>query len=393
MLFRALLLAILLTVSGWARTVPEVVGLSHQQAEEKLRGEGFSWKVLYTPGERDGQVVRQLPEAGSEASPEGPTLILYVSTAQVTTTRTGRAGPRWALLIVLQLLILVGAVHLMRRWRSQKGASLLEALMALALVGSVLSVFILLFHNGLRIGTRVEQVAAATLLAENTLADLHDWASRPANWEAGFLSFTGTPLVDPDFPGYSITVQAAPVDTFSPCTSFERPLIGLPGGPRNLARSLVLVQVEVAWSPRRGDSVRLVSQLGEPARAPDDLAIKVERTGGPPDPVGPDQAVTFKASLTDGGDPISDVFFTWSVEPLASPTSPPGNGTLEPQGRDGRMVALRNRYLWNPNLPEDDPGYWRQVPGRVGVVALTRYHGRNLPPSGSVPGTVVELGP
>lgn len=277
--------------------------------------------------------------------------------------------------------------------RRRQGASLLEALIALALLTSVLAVFILLFHQSFRMGSRAQRASIATRLAENALEDIRDWASRPADWDAGFGAFTASPLIDPEFPDYPILVEVTPLTIYSPCRSFEEALAWAPGGARSLVDSVVTVEVQVAWGSGPHETVRLVSQLAEPARPLAGMAVALTRTAGPADPVPANQEVTYQAQLQDGSDPIPDIMFQWYLKPLASPGTPPGNGTLRTTRRDGVEAIVENRYLFNPNLPESDPGRWRRVAGLVGVVARARYHGRLIPPEGAPPSEVVEMAP
>lgn len=253
----------------------------------------------------------------------------------------------------------------------RRGVSLGEAIVAIFLIVSAVMVSVALFHNGLRYGRVAQTRVLAGAYARKVMAQARDWASDPAKFSAmSWTPFDGVDLTDPDYPGFVARVTRVDEgrDLLSPSSTLETMFLTQ---ANVMEKSLMPVQVTVSWGEPE-QTLSLTSLIGQPEHAlPPNPTVTVSRSG-PPDPVPSLSEVVFRAELRDaGGDPIPNVTFSWTLEPVT------GNATLlqSQAPHDGSEMKLKHEYQWSPLL---SPPQFGQVPGEVRLEVLCRYRGRKI---------------
>lgn len=227
----------------------------------------------------------------------------------------------------------------------------------LTLTETVIATFILLagfliigalYFSSLRQQSQVDAATLSAIVAEKALEDVRVWAQNPANFDT--LETVYDPYNAQD-QGFAIAIEArAAVRIFSPCTQLETAFDA--ADRRAMTGSYKPIQVRVSQG---GQVLVLDSLIGDPPRQPRNAA-PVVLTPTTPIPIPPaslaqNGSIDFTASLVDtAGQPISDVFFTWSLAPVS------GTGTFTASPRDGRGQTFTHRMM----LPD---GTWSYAPG------------------------------
>ena len=210
----------------------------------------------------------------------------------------------------------------------KRGYTLTEAIIASFLLIAAILVVSRLFHASMQYSVWVENKAVATHLAEERMSELRLWATTQTAW-------AGPPVSNkPGFPAFTFDVRVEPHQLASPNTQLET---GFPGNQRLLGPSLRKAIVEVRWGGTGGNSVKLVSILKDPPRGwrPASPVVITGTAGGT---VNAGDVVLLTAKGYDAaGNEISDLFFSWSVQPVF-PNGAVGTITA---ARDGRTAEFR----------------------------------------------------
>lgn len=218
-----------------------------------------------------------------------------------------------------------------------RGASLLEAIVAIfLLVGGSLACFALLIQ-AFRYQAHSQVVTDATLVAEQSLESVRNWALTPANFDSDWSIYSAVDYPSTRPPGFiarvSVTPLQGPEEVITPCYR----------------------QVTVTVFSGRRQVLALTGQVGSPLRRP--ALVRVEPEGATT--LAPEGRVRFRAYLVDASDvSVPGYSVNWSIMPQSDPGVPmlPGSGTVE---RVGANVGLLTHRIYSPG-PAYDPG-WLKV--------------------------------
>jgi hypothetical protein len=243
---------------------------------------------------------------------------------------------------------------------SQRGYSLIEAILASFLLLFTFFLVSSLFNTGLQYSRKVEQRMVAVQFAEKRLAEVRQWAKETDNWSP---PGSVTDPADPDFPGYAVQLNLVTEVLYSPCTRLEE---AFPDDTREMPtiakKAVVTVSKQgipdyvMAAVVTRGDSAW-------PATADIRLSPSTPATL-----TGSTQELelTARAFDTDGNE-VKDIFFHWEVEPDFTGGNPT-TAEVRLKTRDGRKAVVRNRVRRRN-------GAWLPTSGDCLVVAYARYQG------------------
>ncbi len=242
---------------------------------------------------------------------------------------------------------------------SIRGYSLIEAILASFLLIGAFFIVNRLFHTGLQYSSKVEGRIVAVQVAERQMALVRRWARFQDDWD----NFPSDSQVE--VPGYEISVSIEDQVLFSPSSQLESVYQGDPRGRRAIRESVRLAVVEVLWGT--DNTYRLVSLVSRDCkrwRPPPTVDI----SGVVPTVVVGTDPVNFSAQgFDEDGDPIPDLFFHWTVEPVYFNSSPV-TGRILYDRRDGRTVSYVNQV-------QRRDGEWVTQNGECRVRAYARYNG------------------
>ncbi len=224
-----------------------------------------------------------------------------------------------------------------------RGASFLEAIVAIfILAGGTLSCCSLLIQ-AFRFQERRQYVSEATLVAEQSLEAVRDWALIPANYDSAWTTYSGVDLPPVGAAGYVAHIEVSPPKAYTGLTPGYREVTV---GVRRSTHLLAEVSGQVA-SPLRTPANVIV----EPVVPTTNLAVNA--------------TLQYSARLLDAsGQEVPGVNFLWSVESQAGPTPPPGMGSIQ-------RISAHEARLTHSLVP--GPGH---QPGGVLVKARCRYRNR-----------------
>lgn len=233
--------------------------------------------------------------------------------------------------------------------RQRAGLTLTETVIATFILLAGFLIISALYFSSLRQQSQVDAATLSTLVAEKALEDVRVWAQTPANFDT--LETVYNPYNAED-QGFQIAIEARPaVAIASPCSQLETAFAA--AERRMMTQSYKPVQVRVSQGSK---SLVLDTLIGDPPREPRD-PLPVTVSPSTPIPVPPaslarDANIFFTASLVDtAGQPIPDIFFTWSLAPVS------GTGAfMPPSPRDGRGQTFSHRMM----MPD---GTWSYAPG------------------------------
>lgn len=236
-----------------------------------------------------------------------------------------------------------------------RGYSLIEAILASFLLVFTFFMVSSLFNTGLQYSAKVDGRMTAVRIAQKRLSEIRRWAKDSPNW-------VGCPVgQDPLYPAYTVTVELRDFSLFGPSSELESIYPGNQRALRTVSKQAVITVTSSRSAPFT------LTGIVTRAEGPEPVAIAISGNFATVTPASP---ATLTATATDAsGQPITDVFFHWAVEPFGTD---PSSATIEFIRRDGSQVRLRN-----------------QVPGRNGVPvprsgnckaqAYVRYNGRIWP--------------
>lgn len=258
--------------------------------------------------------------------------------------------------------------------RSRRGLTLAEAIVAMFVLLSGVTVMVRLFHTALRYSTLVDNQSIATVLAERQVEKIRGWSRFVHACPGGsqpFSSWAGCPglgvtTTDVDFPGFDIKVAAPVHKIYSPCSLFES--LYPPGQRRSLDSSTRRVTVSVYWGDQlEYDLVTLISiPTGEPPNPP----TATVSTGSTTLSQGSRTSVTVSANNALG-QPLPDLMFNYIIQPGTGNTGG-GNGSLD-IARDGRSVTMRHCIY---DLAQPTPNITGYGVGACTVRVLALYRGK-----------------
>lgn len=239
---------------------------------------------------------------------------------------------------------------------------------ALSLAEVVMSVFLLSFvalavssmaSMAFRAQRRNEHVLSATLAAQTVIAQIRVWAQNPDHYLSNWADYDNKSFAAPNLPDNTVKVRCLPKGRSldSPCQALEAQWVSAPAGVRRMPRPVVPVEVTVAWSPARGDSVTLVAYIGEPKR--DITNAQVQVVGPNPTSLANGQTASYSVTVNDAQNrPLDNLLFRWSVDARFV--------TVTGQ-RDGRKCTMIRDQAPRPSIP--------RPPSTLPVQCYTSYAG------------------
>lgn len=223
----------------------------------------------------------------------------------------------------------------------------MEAIFASFLLITSILIGVLVFDASLQAEASNEQRTMAALVAENALEEVRSAANqRFTNLKAEYDGKTWT------LPGYSEFAIKAKVDEQLlpiPCTELENQYPLNPAFPaperRTMKDSAWRCEVSVDWSRGQGESVTIVQYMANLNQVTT-FELQIQPGGGNriddlttgTFPVARNGTLDFSVTATADGAPVSDVQFTWYVEPLD------GFGSVYRVSREGDLCRYKNYY-------------------------------------------------
>ncbi len=269
--------------------------------------------------------------------------------------------------------------------RRRRGLSLAETIMAIFLFVAGGLVCFELALSACRDGARVEEVTQATIVGENVLDGIRNWAYYPDNYLTNWSIYD-----DKDLPwegGYQVHtyLAASGRNPVSPCSALE---IGYP--QREITDSSRVVRVKISW--RMGgpsDTLNMVAVINEPPRNVRTVTpVVVTRLAPIVDPVVVNTTTRFQAALFDtAGREIKGVTWDWRIISNWD-TGTGGMGSLEEiptQALRSQIDLLHHYYRGDPEAPS--PPF--KLPGSVVMRATCNYDGKDY----ALDSAPVTLGP
>lgn len=237
-----------------------------------------------------------------------------------------------------------------------RGATLIETVIALFLLGLSTILVATLFQSGLQRARLSEQERVAINVANNALAELRAW-SKAGNYvsPSDLSSKDGSTYSEPANPEFVVTYKVKQTEVLSSCSQLENTF---PAAQRRaLSRSVAFVEARVDWSSNSGPrSLSLESLLPESPRTLSRVIVNNGNGGTIPK----DRSVSVTAvAVDDQGRRIEDLFVDWFVEPID------GRGSLLAERAQPR-VTLSNEV-------DDGFGGTTYYPGRCRIGARVRY--------------------
>lgn len=222
------------------------------------------------------------------------------------------------------------------RTLNRKALTLAEAIVSFFLLTGAFLVVIGLFHWGLRYASQAQSQQKAVVVAENKLTEVRAWARTPKATGFNFDDWTvyqNNTAVDPQYPEYTVNVQAQAQPVTTPCTLFEAPYAAA-ADQRILKTSVMKVQVTVSWGTSR--NIRLVTMVADPTRELRTNNPVVISEISAAAPLGRDLTAEYSVYGYDNHDNvIRDLIFRWNTKLGAA------NGAVS-QRRDGSLGNVTN---------------------------------------------------
>ncbi len=255
----------------------------------------------------------------------------------------------------------------------RRGLSLVEAVVALfVFVAGALASFELALSACQDAG-RVENLTQASLIGENVLDAIRNWAYIPDHYRTQWAIYDNQDIPIPDQPTFRVHTYLAP-DQRNPISPCSQLLVGLPS--REITNSSRVVHVKVAWG-KGGfrDSLDICATVNEPARNVRGTN-PVVLTRLPPlvDPVAVNTTTRFQAALYDIDDQaIEGLHWEWLCVSNWD-TSQGGMGTMldvPNQAMGAQIDLLHHFYRGDPDHPIPP----HKMPGAVVARASCVYDG------------------
>ena len=259
------------------------------------------------------------------------------------------------------------AIVLRMSLRRKSGAfSLVEAVIAVFLLGYAALSVLSLTQSGFVAQKRNQEIAKANLVAQSVIADIRMWARDVNNYKSGWSAYNAT-ITPVGFPEYKVTVrsQASGREIDSPCAELESQWEPTDRGKRTMPNAIVPVELKITWSEDPRDKLVILTYVGEPRR--DVTGISYVISGPDPGSVGMDQKAEYRVSAKDSaGRGLDNLMFLWvpDIRYLS---------ITEKASRDGRYFqVIRDRLVKPPDVPPPTP------PTKSPVTCYARYAGQYL---------------
>jgi type II secretory pathway pseudopilin PulG len=194
--------------------------------------------------------------------------------------------------------------------QSRAGFSLLETLIAFAVLIGAFTVFFRLYHSALNYSSRTEREVIAANVAQRQLVKLRGWSSAPSGGGLGFddwSKYADVTFDDEEYPEYKVRIRSA----FTPVISPSSELIdGV--DQKTFESTFRKVQITVSWLQ---GSFEIVSLVADPTRQLRDVdPVLVDGVAGT---VPMDGTVPFTIKVFDtSGREIPDMMVHWYVKPI-----------------------------------------------------------------------------
>ena len=196
--------------------------------------------------------------------------------------------------------------------RKHQGFSLLETIIAFAVLISAFTVFFRLYHAALGYSGRTDQQIVAVNVAQRQIVKLRAWAATDTGSSYNFddwSSFTDVTFPDEEHPEYEVRIQSEFIDAFSPGSALSVTI-----DKKTLRRTHRKVQISVTWPRGSFETVTLLADPTRRLRSNDpviidgDSATTIARDGT--------LNLSFKVFDTNGTE-IPDVMGEWFVQPIS----------------------------------------------------------------------------
>lgn len=232
-----------------------------------------------------------------------------------------------------------------------RGASLLEAIVAIFLLtGGSLACFTLLIQ-AFRYQGKSNKLAGATLFAEQSLENVRLWALEPANFDSDWALYSDGVFTSPLYPRLECRITTSDLLATPRLTPGHRVVRA---EVREGQRSMLSMSTQIATSlrfPLEPDPVR-VTNLGG--------LNELDRNAN----------CNFEAYMLDNNSRIiPGLRFQWDVVSVP-PATPAARGTVETTSPN---QALLTHVVYGPTPPDPNLQYF---PGLVRVRASCRYRGK-----------------
>lgn len=239
----------------------------------------------------------------------------------------------------------------------KRAFSLIEAILASFLLLTAVAMSVYVFDSSLQAEASNEQRTLAALVAESAMAEIRNQADR--NFDQLKVLYNGHSWTLPQFPDYPINSRIVDTEIAVPCTELETQyspsaVFPAPEG-RYLENSVLKAEVEVTWQDSGSKSVIITENVTNFSPATNFKLQLVLDDGTVANAttivnVAPADLANFSVRALANGNPLSDVQFTWYVQPIT------GFGSLHTVSRDGSQCIYQNAYRNFKNHLKFSPG-------------------------------------
>lgn len=246
----------------------------------------------------------------------------------------------------------------------------MEAVFASFLLLTSILISVYVFDSSLKTEANNEQRTTAAIVAENALEEIRAAANH--NFSQLQSNFNGRRWTLPSYTQFEVEAKIEPQPLALPCTELEsqyplNPVFPTPER-RFMSESVWKCEVAVHWS-RGQEELRMVRYMANLKQIsnfrvdispPGATQIDADTTGG--FAIGPGGTLDFEVTATADGQTVSDVQFTWYVEPLD------GFGSVYRVSREGDQCRYRNSFV-------NSDGNTKFAPGLCDLVVRAVYQG------------------
>ncbi len=248
--------------------------------------------------------------------------------------------------------------HRSRATRSEAAFSLLETLIAFAVLIGAFAVFFQLYHSALNYSSRTQREVIAANVAQRQLVKLRGWTSLPQGSGLGFddwSAYKDVKFDDEEFPEYKVRIRS----NFTPVISPSSLLVD-GGNQKTLESTYRKVQITVSWTQGSFEIVALVADPTRQLRDVDPVVVE-----GPAGTVPKDGTMPFTVKVYDTmGREIPDIMAHWYVSPIDGT----GKISSDVEGTTATFV----------NISEKMNKTVQYTGGRCRVTARVNYRGQEV---------------
>ncbi len=223
-----------------------------------------------------------------------------------------------------------------------RGVSLVEAVLSTFLLLTALLLAVYVFDSSLKWEVSNEKRVVAALVAESALAQIREQGGR--NFENVFTYDGRNNWTVPDYPDFRIDSVVKKKRLATACTELESQYKAAAKFPEPTGKFLedsgVKATVKVSWTDPVPQSIEVSEQIVS-LREVENFRLSVTSDGGSTGGlmvVRKDGTLNFNVEAMANGRPVTDLQYTWFVEPLS------GFGSVDRVSRDGYECRYINAY-------------------------------------------------